>query len=133
LKPSTYTAEVNQIIQDTPVSDKEEAEELASKALQLFKRFLNARGDRYSTLSGLILEGIEFEEARAPKREDDADAFKELLEKLPPPSEAKRLSFSLADEIPLSPEEKYKWLACTNTQERLRLQVEALRHLIGRR
>ena len=121
---------MQQILQDDLIVNKEETEELASRVLQLFSRYQTARDSRYEALSGLILGLHPGEKENNNEGEEE---LKKILARLPPPTEAKRFSFCIGDELPLAPEEKYKWLTCTSTHERLRLEWEALKYLLARR
>lgn len=109
-------AEVDKIVQDKPIADTRDTEVLATKVAQLYKKLQNS--------------WIEDETYR--ERDIVIDEEDKSPNDIPLPSEAKRLSFYLADEIPLPNKERYKWLELTSTEERLKQQLEALKRLVLR-
>ena len=130
---------MERIVTDEPIANKGDTEVLAARVLRLYKRYLKTWNhvaplpeEEDLNLENLYNPGLDVAAAKRSGGEGRGadEEFNERLKNLPSSNEAKKLSFFLADEMPLSTQHKYKWLACTSTQERLRLLLDALKYLL---
>jgi len=125
-------------VTDEPIANKGDTEVLAARVLRLYKRYLRIwnravplpEEEEDLNLENLYNPGLDVAAAKRIGGREGDEELNERLKNLPSSNEAKKLSFFLADEMPLSTQHKYKWLACTSTQERLKLLLDALKYLL---